>query len=86
MKVVHFKGILINNGMQNIADLLSDEKRDDFMEYIHWRTQDRIHLNTPKEIPRWKIVAETYGFSTAEIDNFERVVEMYNLYSPTYAY
>ena len=42
-----------------------------------------IHLNTPKENPRWKIVAERYGFSTAEINNFERAVEMYNLYSPT---
>ena len=66
MEVVHFKGILINNGMQHIADLLNEEKPDDFMENMNCRTEDRvcIHLNTPKENPRWKIVAERYGFST----------------------
>ena len=54
------------------------------MEYIHWRTEERvcILLNTPKENPRWKIVPERYGFSTSEIDNFERAKKMYNLYSP----
>ena len=47
------------------------------MENINWRTEDRvcIHLNTPQENPRWKRVAETYGFSTSEIDKFERAVE-----------
>ena len=71
--------------MQDIADLLNDDKPDDFMENINWRTEDRscIHLNTPKENPRWKIVAERYGFSTVEINEFERAVEMFNLYSPT---
>ena len=60
--------------MQHIAELLNDEKADDFMENIHWRTEKRvcIHLNTPKENPRWKKVATAYGFSAAEIDNFER--------------
>ena len=83
--IMHFQDVLINSGMQDIANLLNDEKPDDFMENIHWRTEERvcIHLNTPKENPRWKIVAKAYGFSTAEIDNFERAVEMYNLYSPT---
>ena len=86
MEVVHFQGILINNSMQHIADLLNEEKSYDFMENINWRTEDRvcIHLNTPKENPRWKIVAERYGFSTVEINEFERAVEIFNLYSTTW--
>ena len=60
--------------MQHIADLMNEEKPDDFMENINWRTEDHvcIHLNTPKENPRWKIVAERYGLSTVEINEFER--------------
>ena len=86
MEVVHFQGILINNGMEHIANLLNDEKADGFMENIHWKTEERvcIHLNTPKENPRWKIVAEKYGFSTSDINKFESAVEVYNLYSPTW--
>ena len=70
--------MLTNNDMQHIAALLNEEKQDDFMENINWRTEDRvcIHLNTPKENPRWKIVAERYGFSAVEINEFERAVEV----------
>ena len=70
--------------VDDIAVVLNDENVDEFMEYIHWRTEERvcIILNTPKENPRWKIVAERYGFSTSEIDNFEREKKMYSLYSP----
>ena len=55
------------------------------MGKIHWKIEERvyIHLNTPKENPRWKIVAERYGFSTSDINKFESAVEVYNLYSPT---
>ena len=85
IEVMHFQGLLKNSDMEDISEVSNDENADEFMEYIHWRTQDRvyIHLNTPKENPRWKIVAGTYGFSTEEIENFEIAVEMYNLYSPT---
>ena len=86
MEVVHFQGILINNGMEHIANLLNDEKADGFMENIHWKTEERvcIHLNTPKENSRWKIVAESYGFSPSAFNTFEGAVEVYNLYSPTW--
>ena len=70
--------------MEDIAEVLNDENACEFIEYIHWRTEERvcILLNTPKENPRWKIVAERYGFTTSEIDNFEMAKKMYNLYSP----
>jgi hypothetical protein len=85
MKVADFCGLMLNNGMEDIVSLLDDEDADAFMEYIHWRTEERIniHLNMPKENPRWRIVAERYGFSTREIDTFETEMMMYNLYSPT---
>ena len=53
--------------MEDIAEVLNDENADEFIEYIHWRTEERvcILLNTPKENPRWKIVADRYGFSTS---------------------
>ena len=74
--------------MEHIANLLNDEKADDFMENFHWRTEEHvcIYLNTPKENPRWEIVAYAYGFSTSDIGKFERAVEVYNLYSPTWRY
>ena len=86
MEVMHFQVILVNNGMEHISNLMNDEKADGFMENIHLKTEERlcIHLNTPKENPRWKIVAERYGFSTSDINTFERAVEVYNLYSPTW--
>ena len=86
MEVMHFQGLLINNGMEHIANLLNDEKPDGYMEDINWKTKERvcIHLNTPKENPRWKIVAERYGFSASDINTFESAVKVYNLYSPTW--
>ena len=85
MEVVHFQGLLIKNGMEDIASLLDEENANDFMDRINWRTEERvcILLNTPKENPRWKIVAERYGFSKSDIDNFESAMRMFNLYSPT---
>ena len=64
MEVMHFQGFLKNSDMEDIAEVLNDENADEFIEYTHWRTEERvcILLNTPKEIPRWKIVAERYGF------------------------
>ena len=56
--------------MEDIAEVLDDEKVDEFMEYC-------ICI-----LLRWKIVAQRYGFSTSEIDNFESVMKMFNLYSP----
>ena len=77
IEVMHFQGLLKNCDMEDIAEVLNDENAGEFIEYIHWRTEERvcILLNTPKENPRWKIVAERYGFSTSEIDNFEEDVQ-----------
>ena len=36
MEVMHFQGLLINSGMEDIAEVLTGEKADVFMENIHW--------------------------------------------------
>ena len=71
MEVMHFQCLLKNEDMEDIVEVLDDEKVDEFMEYC-------ICI-----LLRWKIVAQRYGFSTSEIDNFESVMKMYNLYSST---
>ena len=64
MKVTHFQGNVKNSDLEDIAEVLNVEKADFFMENIHWVIEERvcILLNTPKESPRWKIVAKKYGF------------------------
>ena len=69
MEVMHFQCLLKNEAMEDIVEVLDDEKVDEFMEYC-------ICI-----LLRWKTVAQWYGFSTSEIDNFESVMRMYNLYS-----
>ena len=59
VEVMPFQGLLINFEMEDIADVLNVENASEFIEYIHWRTEERVCIlvNTPKENPRWKIVA-----------------------------
>ena len=85
MTVKIFKAMLEMYNMNDISTLLDGVNDDMFFEYINWKIENIIcsRLNSPREQPRWKSMADTCGFSPSEIVEIENAIRMNNLYSPT---
>ena len=80
-----FQSMLEMHQMNDISTMLDGEQCDLFCEYINWRIEESIcsRLNTPREEPRWKMMAITRGFSPSEIEEIARAVHTNNLFIPT---
>ncbi len=85
MKLTTFQAILDMHKMDDISPMLDDDDGEAFIDCMNYKIENIIctRLNIPQEKPRWKLMADTCGFSQKEIDEMASGVIVHNLYSPT---